>query len=66
MKRGMVKKGIYTVLILGGNSKIGAHVRSNLCYLTCLGKPPNNKVLFLMATFFGGILLELQKKYFFS
>ena len=25
------------VLILDGNSEIGAHVRSNLCYLICLG-----------------------------
>ena len=26
----------YMVLILGGNLEIGAHVRSNLCYLICL------------------------------
>ena len=28
-----------TVLVLDGNSEIGAHVRSNLCYLICLKLP---------------------------
>ena len=29
------RKGFPWYLLLDGNSEIGAHVRSNLCYLTC-------------------------------
>ena len=31
-----LERGSIMVLILDGNPEIGAHVRSNLCYLICL------------------------------
>ena len=45
--------GVTMVLILDGNSDIGVHVRSNLCYLTCLrqlnrSRAVTNRILFLL------------------
>ena len=51
-----VLKVTIMVLILDGNSEIGAQVRSNLCYLICLkhlirNKAVSNRVIFSEKTY---------------
>ena len=49
-------------LILDGNLEIGAHVRSNLCYLICLTQSKKRKDLFVRNMFWVTILYKNYDK----